>query len=210
MTRICVFGASRGTGAEVVNCARRNGMRVTAAFRNPGSLIDRDGVSMVRSDVYDLESIREAIRGAEAVISTIGPTRRSPQTTIYSEGVMNIARTMRDAGTPRLIVVDGLGANPNPDLNWHYAFAMKFIVRPFFGFAYRDAARMEQQLAGVDLDWTVVRVPWLSDRAQRGVRSAIASPIHHGTKLGRHDLAAYLVSIINDSRTFRTWTEVAW
>jgi hypothetical protein len=60
---------------------------------------------------------------------------------------------------------------------------------------------MEQRLAKLDLHWTVVRMPWLSDHPELGLRSAIGSPLHPGAKLGRKDHAAYLISIINDRGT---------
>lgn len=210
MKRICVFGANRGTGAHVVRFAREKGLDVTAAVRTPATMKAVKGVTVVQADVYDIASVSHAISGVDAVISTIGPATRAPSTSIYSEGVLNIARAMSDSGPSRLIAVDGLGADPNPDLQWHYALAMKFIARRLFGFAYRDGAEMERRLAKLDLNWTVVRVPWLADAPLQGFRSANGSRLHHGPKLGRQDLASYLLSIIDDPQTYRTWTEVAW
>jgi hypothetical protein len=84
-------------------------------------------------------------------------------------------------GVKRLIVVDGLGVDPNSDLPLLYALAMKTIVRWLFGFGYRDAAEMERRLAKLDLDWTAARVPWLSNDPPRGFRSANGTQLHHGT-----------------------------
>lgn len=210
MRKLCVFGASRGTGAHVVSLAARTGFEVVASARNPASVPDLAGVIALQADVYDLASVSRAVAGVDVVISTIGPTKRAPSTDIYSCGVLNIAHAMVDQGVKRLIVVDGLGVDPNPDLPWAYALAMKTIVRWLFGFGYRDAAEMEKRLAKVDLNWTAVRVPWLSSDPAQGFRSANGTQLHHGTKLGREDLAAYLVSIIDDSKTFKKWTEVAW
>jgi len=54
----------------------------------------------------------------------------------------------------------------------------------------------------LDLDWTAVRVPWLSDDARRGYRSANGVRLHHGPKLGREDLATYFLSIVDGRSTF--------
>jgi putative NADH-flavin reductase len=210
MKKLCVFGASRGTGAHVVRLGRDKGFEITAVMRTPRPIHPATGINIIQGDVYDIQSVLRAIDGADAVISTIGPTKRAPSTNIYSEGVLNIAEAMREIGPGRLIAVDGLGVDPDPDLPWHYSLAMKYIARRLFGFAYSDAAEMERRLAGLDLKWTSVRVPWLSDAVARGYRSATGVRLHHGPKLGREDLAVYLLSIIDDSRTFRTWTEVAW
>jgi len=210
MKKLCVFGASRGTGAHVVRLGLEKGFQITAVMRTPKPVHQGAGVKIVQGDVYDIPSIVRSISGADAVISTIGPTKRAPSTNIYSKGVLNIAETMREIGPTRLIVVDGLGADPDPDLPWQYSLAMRYIARRLFGFAYRDAAEMERRLAQLDLNWTAVRVPWLSDAPRRGYRSANGVRLHHGPKLGREDLATYLLSIIDDQQTFRTWTEVAW
>jgi len=210
MKKLCVFGASRGTGAQVVRLGRAKGFEIAAVMRRPGPIDQAAGVRVVEGDAYDIPSIVRAIKGADVVISTIGPTKRAPGTTIYSEGVLNIANAMLESGPARLIVVDGLGADPDPDLPWPYALGMKYVARRLFGFAYRDAAEMECRLANLDLNWTAVRVPWLADAARRGYRSANGARLHHGPKLGREDLATYLLSIIDDQETFRTWTEVAW
>lgn len=210
MEKLCIFGASRGTGAHVVRLGRQKGFDICAVTRTPGPNRQESEIKVLQGDVYDAPSIRRAIHGADAVISTVGPTKRASSTDIYSEGVLNIAKAMREIGPTRLIVVDGLGVDPEPDLPWKYALAMKFIARRLFGFAYRDAAEMERRLANLDLNWTAVRVPWLSDAAPRGYRSATGVRLHHGPRLGREDLAEYLLSIISDTQTFRTWTEVAW
>jgi putative NADH-flavin reductase len=209
MKRICVFGASRGTGKEIVTIARQRNFAVTAAVRSPRSQMEQD-VRVVASDVCNSSTIAPALEETLAVISTVGPVRRAPSTTIYSEGVMNIARQMEKSGPRRLIIVDSIGVDPKFDLPWIYQLAMKFIATPLYGFAFRDAAEMERRLPSANLDWTVVRVPWLVNAPPRGFRSSIGKRLHHGPKLGRQDLAEYLLSILFDPKTFNTWTEVAW
>jgi hypothetical protein len=117
---------------------------------------------------------------------------------------------MERLGPDRLIVVDSIGVDPNFDLSWNYRFAMKFIATPLYGFAFKDAAKMERLLPMTKLEWTVVRVPWLLNAAPRGFRSSIGKRLHNGSKIGRRDLAEYLLSILGDRRTYKTWTEVAW
>jgi putative NADH-flavin reductase len=210
MNRICVFGASRGTGKELVQIASQQGLSVTAAVRNPLSVQKSENVRVVASDVYDTASLGGALAENDAVVSTIGPVRRESSTTIYSVGIMNVARQMEQSGPSRLIVVDSIGVDPNFDLPWNYRFAMKFIATPLYGFAFKDAAKMERLLTTTKLNWTVVRAPWLVSAAPHGFRSSIGKRLHNGPKLGRRDLAEYLLTILEDKRTFKTWTEVAW
>ena len=210
MSTISVFGASRCTGKQVVQIARRFGCNVIAAVRNPQSVQNRDGIRVVGCDVLDERTIANALVGSDAVISTVGPPQRAPSTNIYSVGVMNIARQMEKGGPSRLIVVDSIGVDPNFDLPWMYRLAMRYIATPLYGFAFRDAAEMERLLRSAMLNWTVVRAPWLVAAPARGFRSSIGKRLHHGPKLGRQDLAAYLLSIHEEKVTYRNWTEVAW
>lgn len=210
MSVISIFGASRGTGREVVLLARRLGFTVIAAVRDPQSISKDEAIRVVASDVFNESSIKHALVGSNAVISTVGPVRRASSTNIYSVGVMNITRQMEKIGLKRLIVVDSIGVDPEFDLPWSYRLAMKYIATPLYGFAFRDAAHMEQLLTLTNLEWTVVRVPWLVNGSPRGFRSSIGKRLHHGSKLGRQDLAAYLLSILEEKATYRKWTEVAW
>ncbi len=209
--KLGLFGITGGTGAHVARLALERGHEVTAVAREPAAVKwAHPSLRVVRGDALDAGSLVGVLAGRDVVISTIGPRHRAPVTTIYSEGVLNIARATAADGARRLIAVVGLGVDPAPDLPLPVAIAMRVMVRPLFGFAYRDAAEMERQLAGVDVDWTSVRAPMLNDRERGSYRSATASSLRHPVRIGRADLARYLLDIAGDRATYRTWTEVAW
>jgi putative NAD(P)-binding protein len=114
-------------------------------------------------------------------------------------------------GPRRLIVLAASqGIDPHPDFPWYASIMMKLLVKPMFGFAYRDMAKMTNLLARSDLDWTLVGVPMLTNGSGRGHRSSIDKPLHHAFRISRADVAKSLLSIIKDSTTFQKWTEVAW
>jgi putative NADH-flavin reductase len=211
--KLAIFGGSRGTGLQVIEKADAQGAQVTALARHPEALRRRfPEVQVIQGDVFIPSTIKAAMHGAEAVISTLGFSGRSRETKIYSEGVLNIARAMEEIGPRRLIVLAASqGIDPHPDFAWYASVMMKLFVKPMFGFAYRDMAKMTDLLAKSTLDWTLVGVPLLTNSPRRGeYRNSIGEALHHGFRISRGDVAEYLISIVEDTATFRKWTEVAW
>ena len=68
--KLTVFGATGGVGREVVNQALDRGDHVTAYVRNPAKL----DLTVITGELTDREEVRRAVRGAEAVISALGPS----------------------------------------------------------------------------------------------------------------------------------------
>jgi putative NADH-flavin reductase len=211
--RLAVFGGSRGTGLHLIEKALVEGHEITALARYPDGLRERfPDIQVVQGDVFNVEDTRATVKGSEAVISTLGFVGRSKETTIYSEGVLNIARVIQELGPRRLIVLAASqGIDPHPDFPWYASIMMKLLIKPMFGFAYRDMARMADLLLHSDTDWTLVGVPMLTNSSKGGhYRSSIGKPLHHAFRISRADVAGYLLSIIKDKTTFRNWTEIAW
>jgi len=211
--KLSVFGGTRGTGLQLVEKALAQGHEVTALARRPEILGERfRGIRVIQGDVFNPANVEAAVRGSEAVISTLGFAGRSRKTVIYSEGVLNIAKAMKAVGPRRLIVLAASqGIDPRPDFPWYASIMMKILIRPMFGFAYRDMAKMTDLLAQSEMDWTLVGVPLLTNGSGKDrYRSSISKPLHHAFRISRADVADYLLSIIDDRATFRNWTEVAW
>jgi putative NADH-flavin reductase len=211
--KLSIFGGSRGTGLELVGKALAEGHEITVLARRPEGLREIfPGIRVIPGDVFNLEDVIATVKGGEAVISTLGFVGRSKETRVYSEGVLNVAKAMEELGPQRLIVLAASqGIDPHPDFPWYASIMMKLFIKPMFGFAYRDMRKMTDLLAPLNMDWTLVGVPMLTNGSGRGhYRTSICRPLHHAFRICRADVAEYLLSIINDRATFRKWTELAW
>jgi putative NADH-flavin reductase len=211
--KLSIFGGSGGTGLKLIEKALAEGHEITVLARRSEILRERfPGIRVIPGDVFNLDSAIATVKDSQAVISTLGFVGRSKETKIYSEGVLNVARAMEEVGPRRLIVLAASqGIDPHPDFPWYASVMMKLLVKPMFGFAYRDMAKMTDLVTQSDIDWTLVGVPMLTNGSGRGHhRSSIGRPLHHAFRISRTDVAEYLLSIINDRATFRKWTEVAW
>jgi len=212
--KLCVFGGTGATGSNVIRVAKTKGYDVIALARRPDVLRNLfPDIQVVPGDVFKPETIQAAIIDSDAVISTLGPVGRARETSIYSEGVMNIALAMKELGRRRLIVgASIIGIDPHPDAAWYTWILAKLILIPLLGYQYRDTAEMKEKLKQFDdLDWTLVGLPRLTNGEAKGkFRSSIGKPLHHPSSISRADLADYLVSIINEPTTYRQSTEVSW
>ena len=170
-------------------------------------------IQVVPGDVFKPDTIRAALAESDAVISALGPVGRARETTIFSEGVVNIGRAMEELGKRRLIVIASLlGFDPHPDTSWFVSLLTRLFLRPILGYQYRDTQMMLEILTGVQgLNWTLVGLPRLTNAKAKGrFRSSIGTPLHHPSTISRADLATYLVSIIDQPATNKQWTEVSW
>ncbi|RPJ24292.1 MAG: NAD-dependent epimerase/dehydratase family protein, partial [Chloroflexi bacterium] len=87
---IAVFGATGGTGREVVRQALGAGHSVTVVARNPSAMtFQHHRLRVLRGDVLVPGTFLQALAEQEAVVFSVGAADRSP-TRIYSAGVMNV------------------------------------------------------------------------------------------------------------------------
>ncbi|HEY2001832.1 MAG TPA: NAD(P)H-binding protein, partial [Acidobacteriaceae bacterium] len=71
--KVIVFGATGGIGRLLVAGALDHAHSVTAFVRNGQSLEPRDGLRVVEGDLFDPQSVGDAIEGHRAVFSALGP-----------------------------------------------------------------------------------------------------------------------------------------
>ena len=68
--RVFILGATGGTGRALVDQAQRRGHIVTAFVRSPEKLAPlRDRVAVVRGDPRNVDELRAALPGHDAVLS---------------------------------------------------------------------------------------------------------------------------------------------
>src|SRR5205809_8058351 len=78
---------------------------MTAFTRRPDALADIPGLrAVIRGDGRNLEDIRCAVRGQDAVISIVAPEGRGP-TTVVSDVARAELTAMREAGVRRIVTV---------------------------------------------------------------------------------------------------------
>jgi uncharacterized protein YbjT (DUF2867 family) len=150
MTTVVVFGGGGFLGRRLVHRLTTEGMTVRVAVRHPDHArielqsIGFDRVTVVLADVRDQTSVAAAIAGADAVVNTVsGYVEKSGVTfeAVHVRGAETVAREAIAAGITRLVLVSGIGADPDSSSPYirargrgeqvvHRTFPEATIVRP--------------------------------------------------------------------------------
>jgi putative NADH-flavin reductase len=164
---LLVFGASGGTGRELVRQALAQGHVVTAFARDPAKLdINHANLRVAQGDVADYAAVERAVKNQDAVICALGsstPLRRDP---ILIEGVRNIIDAMERTGGRRLIYLSFLGVRNGRN---QLSFLGKYIVAPLvLRNVVADHEAKERLIKQSRLNWTIVRAPRLTNGQRTG------------------------------------------
>lgn len=200
--KLAVFGASGKTGQRVVQQALQAGYQVVALARTPAKLaIQHPNLTVVQGDILNPQQVSEVVRGADAVISTLGPGSNKPEFTI-SRGTDVILAAMQANNVRRLIISTGAGVRDPQD-------KPKFVDRIFgvlLGVLSKNVvADMQQVVAKVkasDRDWTIVRVPMLTDQPAQG-NLVVGYVGDTSPRLSRADMAAFMLKQVADTTYLR-------
>lgn len=201
--KLAVFGGTGKTGKHLVRQALAAGHEVRALVRTPSKMeLTSERLTLVQGDVQDAAAVDETVAGTDAVLSVLGPTQNTPDYQV-GKGTTNIINAMRRHGVRRLIISAGAGVTSEgdePKLFNHLIFsALKLAVKHVL----EDMSRAVKQVRNSDLDWTVVRVPMLTDDPAKGnVRVGMVGK-GTGPRISREDLARFMLEQVNDTTHIR-------
>jgi putative NADH-flavin reductase len=141
--KIALIGATGNAGSRILAELSRRGHHVTAIARQPEKVPALPGVTPVKADVSDVAGLAAAIKGHDAVISSVHFTASDPR---------KLIEAVREAGVPRYLVVGGAGS-------LEVAPGVKLIDTPEFPALYKAEASaggdfLDLLRAQPVLDWT--------------------------------------------------------
>ena len=193
--KITILGATGGTGKALTRQALEAGHEVVASSRHPEDVgLDDPALTKRASDVFDVDSLRAVIRGADAVVFSVGSSSmldaRDPGG-IYADGAKNGIEAARAEGVDRVLFVSSSGIVDKEGDPWWYTN----IVKPLFMKGmYAEMAEMEQSIRQSGLAYTIVRAPWLSDgELTREFEVRVTDEFLPDDRLSREDLAYFLL-----------------
>jgi len=203
--RILLFGATGRTGKLILHKALKDGHEVTAIVRDPAKL-DGLNAKIIQGSPYDKETVNKAIVNCDVVISTLNVSRvtdspwaklRAPKDMI-SRSIQNALDTMKENNTKRIIVMP---------------FIFRLVVSSGnLKYAYKDHTRQEELLAKSDSNWTVIRLPMLTD--DEGEKEIIVKKLNDNTKLNRkvnrESVARFILNILNDDNYYKSIVAVSY
>jgi uncharacterized protein YbjT (DUF2867 family) len=210
MTDLLVLGGSGRTGVHVLRHAAQRGHRVRALVRNPQALRAPANVELIQGTPANIDDIRTAAHGAEAIISVLNNARASDNPwakpvsppMFMTDAARSTLTVMREQGIRRIVLTSTQGAGDdwarlNP--------LMKGLIKLSnikAGFA--DHTGVDKLVRASETDWTLARAVALTDKPASGpVRCAEAASEKPGQWINRDDLARFLIEAIEQEAWIR-------
>ena len=210
--KLTIFAATGGTGRQLLDQAIAAGHEVTIVVRNP-SVLTRN-VPTVHADLISADPavLQEAVGGADAVLSALGPRGRA-EAGVVSRGTRAIIDAMEATAVRRLVLVSvaGIANPPGPGTRSVVEKALSGIANIVLHKHYADIALMEGMLRASELDWTSVAVPLLNDEPLTGsYRVAVGKELRKGLRLSRADVAHCMLGVLDRPDTIRQTIAAAY
>ncbi|MGJ4964330.1 NAD(P)-dependent oxidoreductase [Bradyrhizobium sp. HKCCYLRH3061] len=207
---ILVLGATGGTGRLIVRDALARGHHVTALVRSPERAGDLQGAQLIVGDARDEATLRKALKGQNAVISSLG-TPLSPfrEVTTLSTSTRALVNAMKAEHVARLVAITGIGAG---DSRGHGGFVYDRLILPLLlRNIYADKNRQEAVIRDSGLDWLIVRPAMLNDKpGGQKLRALTDLAGFHGGTIARADVARFVVDQVSDDSFLHRSPLITW
>jgi hypothetical protein len=145
MSKIAIVGASGNVGTQLVAEALRRNHIVTAIARDPSKLGQHAGLELKSVDLHDTKAFESALKGHDAVISSVRFEGLRPSAIIEPVKAARVARLLVVGGAASLNVAPGQRLLDSPH------FPAQYKAEAGAAAAFLDALRHERQL-----DWTFI------------------------------------------------------
>lgn len=194
--KIALFGATGGTGQQIIAQAGEAGHVIQALVRDSARLpLQNPSLSLITGNVLDPAAVAKTLAGADAAIVSLGNTANNPDW-IVSNGTQVIIEAMKQHGQRRLVVITSLGVGDSKD---QVPFAFKMLMKTVIKKPMEDKDRQEQIVRASGLDWTIVRPGGLTNGPRTGsYRSGLDPKISAG-QVSRADVAAFTLRQLDDT-----------
>jgi putative NADH-flavin reductase len=198
-----VFGATGGTGRELLKQALEMGHLVTACVRDPSKIKESThaDLKVIQGDVLDRKTVEETVAAQDAVLSALGAGAR--KTSLREDGTRVIVEAMENLGVKRFISLSSLGVGDSRE-NLGF-FTKHIVVDILLRYAIADHERQESVVRASGLDWTIVRPGQLTDGPRTGVYQHGFPEGFRGikTRISRTDVAEFMLKQVSDARYLR-------
>ena len=200
---ITIFGATGKVGKQLVRIGLLKGHFIKAFGRNvfnTGFPENKD-LHLIAGAVFDEESVFNAIKGSDAVLSALGGGTDGTDKT-RSLGMLKISSQMGKAGVKRIIAVGNMGILNNA--NNEMIMESSDFPKEFLPVA-REHFEAFEILKNSSLDWTGVAPPDLIDAAETGIYYTAGNtlPEHNSYKINTGDLALFMLTELQRNEFIR-------
>ena len=209
--KIAIFGATGGTGRELLQQALERGHQVTAIVRDPAAVtLTHARLQVKAGDAMRPASFAHALQQQDAVLSAIGISSfwaSLKPMTFHRQSAQNIVDQMAKAGVKRLVCLTSVGVLAKPIGPLFY----RWLVKPLLRNKYEDMRQMEQIVRASKLDWTIVRPFRLVDGEQTGhYRVGVSGALDNAGSISRADVAEFMLGQLDTQANWQRSVAIAY
>jgi putative NADH-flavin reductase len=203
--KIALFGATGATGIEFINQSENFGYNITAFVRSPEKLEEKfPKLKIVKASIDDYDILKKSVVDFDVVISLVGIAgimqARKPNA-LYERTAKMLTKITSENNINRLIVVTSGGVVEAQNEPWFF----KYLLKPIFlNKMYDDMRVMENIITNSNLNYTIVRPPFLTKgKLTKNYRVILDKWFDDDKDLSRADLAHYLLNCLHDNNIFK-------
>jgi len=203
--KAAVFGAAGGIGKYAVQHALKKGYTVNAFVRNPAKLtISHENLNLIKGEINDLESVKEAINGCDAVIWCVGIPMKKYEGTPSLDGHKIMLKAMNECGITRLID----WATPSVTFEKDKKSFITVVPGIVAGIALKQAKNemiaIGELVSKSGLDWTMVRFMDPKNTSYADNVKVGYGDVKMSFAISREDIGAFMVEQVESRKYVRS------
>ena len=203
--KAAVFGAAGGIGKYAVQHALKKGYTVNAFVRNPAKLtITHENLNLIKGEINDLESVKEAINGCDAVIWCVGIPMKKYEGTPSLDGHKIMLKAMNECGITRLID----WATPSVPFEKDKKSFITVVPGIVAGIALKQAKNemiaIGELVSKSGLDWTMVRFMDPKNTSYADNVKVGYGDVKMSFAISREDIGAFMVEQVESRKYVRS------
>ncbi|KAG2500712.1 hypothetical protein HYH03_001477 [Edaphochlamys debaryana] len=205
-----VFGAAGATGLEVVKrLLEKESLPTRAVCRDPaklaGVLEPSPKLQVVKGDVTDPASLKEALKGARGVVFAASGRGYWSASEVDFQGVANVAAAAKEAGAGRVVLVSSMLVTKKNWLN-----PVRLLLNNIRWGLMDNKLKGEDALRASGVDYTIVRPGGLGRQpgGQATLVTGQGDCMSAGGQIQRADVAAVVVEALGNPGASRVTLEL--
>lgn len=198
---IAVLGGTGKAGQYLVKILLSRGFSSRLLLRTPGKFpITNPLIKSIQGDARDYAAVERLLTGCDVVVSMLGQPKGEPS--IFSQATRNVIRGMERFGIRRYILITGLNVDvPGDSKNKKIREATNWM-KAHYPETTADKQLEFELLASSDIDWTMIRLPWIDQTESRFPLHASVNDCP-GEKVSATDLAWFVVEQLSSDEYVR-------
>ena len=196
--KIAILGANGKAGKILVNEALEKGYQVKILTRNSTNTEKiNENIETIIGDARNFSTIQDLLQGCSAVINAVGQPKN--ESYIFSTVTKHIIEAMKESKIKRYILISGGSLNVTGDQKGMVNKIGATLFKLFLPKMMQDKYKELQTIQGSDVDWTIVRLPFVMEGKGIGKikESLVDMP---GMKIQNSDIAPFVIKEINSER----------